>query len=223
MPPEENEKFFTEMCSSLTENGVMNRVYIVDDDAGVRNSLAFLLASTGLAVETHGSAPGFLDACCPEMRGCIVMDVHMPVIDGPALLAELLKRGIRLPVIFLSAYGDIPLTVRAIKAGAMDFLTKPVDASILLDRVHSAFELHARLLREAETKQSIFSRLDNLTEREHEVMRLAVSGHPNKEIAKRLGISYRTVEIHRSRVMQKTGASSLLELARIAADFIEQE
>lgn len=199
----------------------MSKVYIIDDDAAVRDSLTFLLATMGFSVETYAGAPDFLAVCSPELRGCIIMDVRMPGMDGPALQQELLHRGIRLPVIFLSAYGNIPLTVRTIKAGAMDFLTKPVDASVLLDRIREAFEQNSCLQEAVEKKQSISSKLEHLTEREREVMALAVAGYPNKEIAKHLGISHRTVEIHRSRVMQKTGASSLLELVRIADNFSE--
>ncbi len=202
--------------------GTETKVYILDGDPMVRDSLTFLLAITGLAVEAHASPAGFLATCSAEQRGCIIMEVHMPLMDGPALQQELLRRGIHLPVIFLSAHGDIPMTVKTIKAGAVDFLTKPVDASILLERVHEALEKDAFLREEAMKRRSICCRLDNLTEREREVMALALAGHPNKEIAKHLGISYRTVEIHRSRIMHKTGASSLLELARITSDFPAQ-
>lgn len=193
------------------------KVFVVDDDAAVRDALSILL-STALdsAVETFSCAVDLLAACTPDCRGCIILDVHMPDMDGPALQDELLRRGIRLPIIFLSAHGNIPITVRTIKAGAVDFLTKPVNATTLLDRVRAALEQNALLHELAETERAISIRLANLTDRERDVMRLAVAGHSNKEIAKHLGISYRTVEIHRSRVMQKTGAASLLELARIA-------
>jgi PAS domain S-box-containing protein len=191
-------------------------VYVVDDDAAVRDALTLLLESAGHSVETYSNPQAFLAACTPESRGCIILDVNMPVMDGPMLQEELLSRDIHLPVIFLSAHGNIPITVRAIKAGAVDFLTKPVEGDVLLDRVQTALEQNARMQEQTRAKRLLSARLANLTERERDVMTLAVAGHTNKEIAKRLDISYRTVEIHRARVMQKTGASNLLELARIA-------
>ncbi|MGA8865169.1 MAG: response regulator [Gallionella sp.] len=189
-----------------------NLVYIIDDDAAVRDGLTMLLEASGHAVAAFRSAGEFLDACTPDWRGCIILDVDMPGMDGTALQEELPRRMVRLPVIFLSGKGTIPLTVRAIKAGAVDFLTKPVDRKVLLDRVQKA-------LQRGEAFNSIALRLAELTEREREVMKLAVAGHTNKEIGQRLGISYRTVEIHRTHVMQKTGATNLLELARIADTF----
>jgi FixJ family two-component response regulator len=192
------------------------RVFVVDDDAAVRDSLAMLLEAAGHAAVTFASARDFLDGCMPGIQGCIILDVSMPGMDGPALQDELTRRGMRLPVIFLSGHGTIPTTVRAIKAGALDFLTKPVDGSVLLARVQDALAQCLFLREQAEAYQSITSRLATLSEREREVMALAVAGHTSKEIAQRLAISFRTVEVHRAHVMQKTGASNLLELARIA-------
>jgi FixJ family two-component response regulator len=186
-----------------------NMVFVIDDDEAVRDALTLLLETAGYSVATFQTALEFLDACTPDTRGCIILDVDMPGLDGPSLQEELLKRNVRLPVIFLSGKGTIPVTVRAIKTGALDFLTKPVDRKVLLDCVQKALE-------QGEAFQSIALRLAALTEREREVMKLAVAGHSNKEIGQLLGISYRTVEIHRTHVMQKTGASNLLELARIA-------
>lgn len=194
-------------------------VYVVDDDASVRDALSMLLRVSGYAVASFGTATEFLDVCMPGTPGCIILDVDMPGMDGPALQQELIRRGVQLPVIFLSGKGTIPITVRTIKAGAVDFLTKPVDGSVLLARVQKALEQGLLLQKQAEAFQSIALRLAALTEREREVMKLAVAGLTNKEIAQRLGISYRTVEIHRTHVMQKTGASNLLELARIADTF----
>lgn len=199
----------------------MNKVYLVDDDEKGRDSLAFLLDAAGLSVQTYDNANDFMTSCSTDARGCLVMEANMPVIDGTVMLKELQTKRVPLPVILFSAVVNIPLTVLAIKAGAMDFLIKPVDPAVLLHRIHSAFEHQANLLFEAGRRKITFSRLENLTEREKEVMMLAVSGIPNKEIARQLGISHRTVEIHRSRVMQKTGSSSLLELARFAAEFAE--
>jgi FixJ family two-component response regulator len=196
-----------------------NNVYVVDDDEAVRDSLAMLLETAGHAVATFASAGDFLDFCTPGILGCVILDVNMPGMEGPALQQELTRRGMRLPVIFLSGYGTIPTTVRTIKAGAMDFLTKPVIGSVLLSRVQEALERCSTLQQQTEIYQSIVSRLATLTEREREIMGLAITGQTSKDIAQRLGISFRTVEIHRAHVMQKTGASNLLELARIAATF----
>lgn len=192
------------------------KVFVVDDDMAVRDALAMQLEASGYAAATFGSAKEFLDSCTPGTKGCIILDVDMPDMDGPALQEELKRRGLPLPVIFLTGKGTIPLTVRVMRAGAIDFLTKPVEGSMLLARVKEALEKGSWQLKRALVTQSSASRLEKLTRREREVMALAVAGHTSKEIARRLGISYRTVEIHRAHVMQKTGASNLLELARIA-------
>ena len=211
-------------------------VFIVDDDAAVRDSLTMLLEAAGHSVAAFPSARDFLAVCsadCAVCRfrdastpaisgaknqcaGCLILDVSMPGMDGPALQLELLQRGILMPILFLSAHGSIPTTVRTIKSGAMDFLTKPVDMTILLARVQDALQRSVQIKKEAEDHQTIVSRLATLSQREREVMMLAIEGHTSKEIAQRLAISYRTVELHRTRVMQKTGAGNLLELAHIA-------
>ncbi len=192
-------------------------VFIVDDDAAVRDSLRMMMKAAGYAVATFPCANDFLDVCTPETQGCIILDVNMPNMDGPTLQAELTHRGFRLPIIFLTGQGTIPLSVRTLKAGALDFLTKPVAGSVLLARVQEALEQCSIQQKQANVSKYIAARLAMLTDREREVMMLAVAGHTSKEIAVRLNISYRTVEIHRAHVMQKTGASNLLELARIAA------
>jgi FixJ family two-component response regulator len=192
------------------------KVFVVDDDAAVRDSLTMLLETADYAVTTFPSADDFLDSCTSSTQGCIILDVNMPDMDGPTLQEELIRRDLRLTVIFLSGQGTIPVTVRTIKAGAMDFLTKPVDGLLLLAHVQKALEQSALLQKQAEASQSANARLTALTEREREVMMLAIAGHTSKEIGQRLAISYRTVEIHRAHVMQKTGASNLLELARLA-------
>jgi FixJ family two-component response regulator len=193
------------------------KVFVVDDDTSVRDSLRMLLEVSGYAVATFPGAEEFLDICTPDTEGCIILDVNMPDMDGPTLQAELIHRGLQLPIIFLSGQGTIPLTVRTLKAGATDFLTKPVQGSVLLARVEEAMKQSCILREQAVTSQVIAARLAMLTEREREVMMLAVAGHTSKEIALQLGISYRTVEIHRCHVMQKTGASNMLELARITS------
>jgi FixJ family two-component response regulator len=191
-------------------------VYIVDDDAAVRDALTMQMEAAGYAAAAFGTAAEFLDVITPDTCGCIILDVDMPGMDGPALQEALIQRGVQLPVIFLSGKGTIPVTVRTMKAGAMDFLTKPVDGSVLLASVQKALKQGLLLQKQAEAFQSTALRLAALTEREREVMKLAVEGLTSKEIAQHLGISYRTVEIHRAHVMHKTGASNLLELARIA-------
>ena len=192
------------------------KIFIVDDDAAVRDSLAMLLEAAGYAIESFQSAADFLASYTPSTRECIILDVDMPDMDGPALQGELARRGLRLPVIFLSGHGTIPVTVRAIKAGAVDFLTKPVDGSELLGHVQKALEKDSLRQKKIGSYQSIYSRLATLTKREREVLMLAISGLASKEIGHRLGISYRTAEIHRAHILQKTGASNLLELAHIA-------
>lgn len=190
-------------------------VYVVDDDPAVRESLTLLLEQEDFIVVAYDSAEAFL-AACPPAGSCAIVDIRMPGMDGMELQNELSRRGLHLSVIFLTGHGDIPLSVRAIKAGAVDFLTKPVTGAALLESVRAAVEEGRRLSSRAEASQTAAACVANLTEREREVMALAVGGLPNKEIARRLGISHRTVEIHKARIMHKTGAETLLDLARIA-------
>jgi FixJ family two-component response regulator len=199
----------------MSESG---HVFIVDDDAAVLDSLRMLLEAAGYAVAIFHGAEDFLEVCTPDTLGCIILDVNMPDMDGPTMQEELARRGLHLPIIFLSGHGTIPLTVRTLKAGAIDFLTKPVKGSVVLTRVQEAMEQCSTMQKQAKASHSIAARLALLTEREREVLKLAVAGHTSKEIAQHLGISYRTVEIHRAHVMQKTGASNMLELARISAN-----
>lgn len=214
---------------------ICGRVFIVDDDAEVRNALAVLLETAGYSVAAFACAEDFLDLCIPncaecpyvdqtrtivpaainQCAGCMIVDVSMPGITGPMLQHELHQRGVLLPVIFLSGHGTIQATVSAIKAGAIDFLTKPVKGSILLDRVKEALQQSAQIKKQSAEYRIVISRFASLTEREKEVMQLAVAGLTSKEIAQRLAISFRTVEIHRAHVMHKMEAANLLELARM--------
>lgn len=196
------------------------KVYIVDDDSAVRDALSMLLEAGGYNVEAFQCAADFLATSTPSARGCIILDVDMPDMNGLAVQENLAKRGLRLPVIFLSGHGTIPISVRAIKAGAIDFLTKPVEGSVLLAQVQKAMEHGSSLQKKSDSSQSASLLLATLTGREREVLMLAISGHANKEIALRLGISFRTVEIHRAHVLKKAGVSNLLELTSIAG-FIE--
>lgn len=193
-------------------------VFIVDDDPAVRDSLTLMLEQEDIAVEAFESAEAFLAACRADCRGCAIIDIRMPGMNGMQLQEALSERGIPLPVIFLTGHGDIPMSVRAIKAGAVDFLTKPVTREKLMECVRSAIQAGERMFAQLAKNQEAMSRLATLTEREREVMALAVTGNPNKEIARRLGISHRTVEIHKSKIMSKTGAANLLDLARLAQE-----
>jgi FixJ family two-component response regulator len=191
-------------------------VFIVDDDAAVRDSLMLMIEQEGIHVKTFSSGEEFLAGYRSDTYGCAIIDIRMPGMDGLQLQHELSSRDIQLPIIFLTGHGDIPLSVKAIKAGAIDFLTKPVTRDSLLSSVRSAILESRRLMTELVNGKDAKSRLADLTEREREVMALAVAGSPNKEIARRLGISHRTVEIHKSKIMHKTRATNLLDLARIA-------
>ncbi len=193
-------------------------VFIVDDDCAVRDSLMLMIEQENIKVQTYSNAQDFLDTYQNEVYGCAILDIRMPGLDGMQLQQEMNRRNIKLPIIFLTGHGDIPLSVKAVKAGAVDFLTKPVTRESLLSAVHSAIFESQRLITQLTNGEDARSRLAGLTEREHEVMTLAVAGAPNKEIARRLGISHRTVEIHKSKIMHKTGATNLLELARIASE-----
>jgi FixJ family two-component response regulator len=189
-------------------------VYIVDDDHAVRDALGLVLETAGLAYQTFESAEHFLENYCPGAPGCLLLDVNLPGLNGDELQTELIRRNINLPIIFLTAYGDIPMTVRAIKAGAADFLTKPVRNMLLIERIQEVLQNEIQMLEQAMTEQVLRTRLSGLSSRELEILPLVVAGHANKEIARHLGISHRTVEIHRARILTKTGTSNLLELVR---------
>lgn len=191
-------------------------VYIVEDDAAVRNSLLALVESGGLQAKAYASAEEFLRSCSPECTGCLLLDVALPGMQGPELQDEIGRRGITLPIIFLTAYGDIPTTVRAVRAGAFDFLEKPFEPKDLLARLRAALELGPGRRTASAGGSSPEARLGLLTERERQVMAFAAHGQTNKEIARYLGISHRTVEIHRARAMHKMGARTPVELVTLA-------
>jgi FixJ family two-component response regulator len=192
------------------------RVYLVDDEPAVRKALGRLLRSAGVEVATFGSAEEFLGALEEEAAGCALLDVAMPGLDGLALQETLARRGIDLPVLFLTGHGDVPMSVRAMKAGASDFLTKPVDGKVLVAAVRRALERGRSLARARREDAEIHRRLASLTPREREVLQGVVSGRLNKQIAADLGISEKTVKVHRGRVMEKMNAPSLAELVRLA-------
>lgn len=206
----------------MPERSVMEpepTVFVVDDDADVLEAVAFLLQGVGLEVETYVSAKEFLEGYDPLKPGCLVLDVRMPGMSGLELQERLEALGSALPIIFLSAHGDVPIAVHAIKAGAVDFLEKPFRDQELIDKVQHAIEENARLRRELVERNRIAARIDALTPREREVMELVVQGKTNKAIASELGLSQRTVEIHRARVMGKMQAESLPELVQMVMRF----
>lgn len=187
-------------------------VFVVDDDQAVRMSLSLLIRSMGLAVETFESAAAFLGACDPERSGCLVLDIRMPGMSGLEMQEELNRRAIGLPVIFITGHGDVAMAVRAMKSGAVDFIEKPFNDQQLLDRINKALELDRNARAALAEHATLAARIELLSPREREVMERIVAGQANKVIAIELGLSERTVEIHRAKVMTKTGARSLAEL-----------
>ena len=193
-------------------------VFVVDDDNAVRNSLRLLLKSVGLASQPLGSAAEFLETYRPSQPGCLVLDVRMPGMSGLELQRELNLRGATIPVIFITGHGDIPMAVEAMQQGAFDFLAKSFRDQELIDRVQRALAKDGTTRSALKERECIRERLESLTPREREVLSLMTQGKPNKLMAHELGVSQRTVEIHRARVMEKSGASSLAQLVRMVMD-----
>jgi FixJ family two-component response regulator len=190
-------------------------VYVVDDDAAVRNSLRFLIESAGFRVTTFANAREFLSGYDSDVPGCLVLDVRLPGSSGLDLQQQLVAEGIGVPVIIVTGHGDVPIAVRAMRTGALDFIEKPYDDQVLLDRIRHAVELDIRNRRDRAERQDILSRVALLTPREREVLEGVVSGSANKQIAGDLGISTKTVEAHRAHVMEKMRVESLAELVRL--------
>lgn len=191
-------------------------VLIVDDDEAIRESLELLIGSLGIATRSHESGTDFLAADPPAGPACVLLDVRMPDMSGLEVQERLLEIRPDLPVIFLSGHGDVPMTVRALKNGAVDFLQKPgFNRSELLECIQQALRLHAERRRRRDSQRATEERLARLTRREREVMELVVAGEPNKNVAARLGISERTVEIHRGHLMKKLAVRSVAELVRL--------
>ncbi len=191
-------------------------VFVVDDDPSVRGSLGRLFQSVGLAVEAFASGREFLERGPAEGPACLVLDVRMPELSGLDLQEELSRSGVAIPVVFITGHGSVSASVRAMKAGAADFLEKPVDEQQLLDAVHRALERDRLGKREEAELLELRGRLASLTPREREVLGHVVAGRPNKQIAAELGTSEKTVKVHRARVMEKMKVASLAELARLA-------
>lgn len=191
-------------------------VYIVDDDKAVRDSLRWLIESIKLNVETFSSAQEFLENYRNNTISCLLLDIRMPGLSGLELQQELKQRGIHLPVIFITGHGDVPMAVRAMKAGAYDFIEKPFNDQELLDRIQQALLDYQCSREKQDYYRELKQRVERLTVREDEVMNMVVDGKQNKDIATKLGISTKTVEVHRAHVMDKMGASSVAELVRMA-------
>jgi RNA polymerase sigma factor (sigma-70 family) len=190
-------------------------VFIVDDDRSVRSSLKFLISSVGLEVESFDSADTFLKRKPPDTPSCLVLDVRLPGLSGLDFQCELAARNIRIPIVFITGHGDIPMSVRAMKAGAVEFLTKPFRDQDLLDAIRIALERDSTRREQERAVTDLRQRFDSLTPREQEVISLVVSGMLNKQIADQLGTAENTVKVQRSRAMEKMNAQSLADLVRM--------
>jgi FixJ family two-component response regulator len=191
-------------------------VFVVDDDPLLRDSVADLLGSAGLAVQTFGSATQFIQSPRPDVSACLILDVELPDLSGLDLQTELAKSGIGMPIVFLTGRGDIPMSVRAMKAGAVSFLTKPFRKEELLDAIREALLRDGEFRKERSESEVLRKRLGTLTPRERQVLALVVTGLLNKQIAGELGTTELTIKVHRGRVMHKMGAGSLADLVRMA-------
>lgn len=191
-------------------------VFVVDDDPAMRDSLRWLIESTGLQVETFADAQAFLARIGPDLPGCLILDVRMPGMSGIDLQTELARRGIGLPTIVVTGHAEVPMAVQAVKAGAIDFIEKPFSDQLLLDRVRQGIDMDRRERDGRARRGEVLRRMGLLTQREREVLDLVVAGKPNREIAATLHLSPKTVEVHRSHVMEKMQASSVAELVRLA-------
>jgi FixJ family two-component response regulator len=199
-----------------TRNEEQAVVFVIDDDADLRDGLSNLLRSVGLQVRAFGSATDFLESKLPDAPSCLVLDVRLPGLSGLDFQSELIKKNIGMPIVFMSAHGDIPMTVRAMKAGAVEFLPKPFHDQSMLDAVHSALEKDRERRKGIGDTSQLRSSFDSLTSREQEIFAYVASGLMNKQIAAEIEVSEITVKVHRASVMRKMGAKSLADLVRMA-------
>jgi FixJ family two-component response regulator len=190
-------------------------IHIVDDDLVTRELLTEMLRITGYGVQTYASAEAFLLAQTEDRPGCLVLDIQLPGMNGDELQDEMARRGMSLPIVFLTGHGDIPTSVRAMRGGAVDFLVKPVTRDTLLKAIKEALVIDARERQLRGERDSCLARLQHLTERERQILDMAISGLQNKEIARDLGLSHRTVEAHRARIFLKLGVNSIIEAVRL--------
>ncbi|MCB1830068.1 MAG: response regulator transcription factor [Gammaproteobacteria bacterium] len=191
-------------------------VFVVDDDQAMRNSLKWLIESVGMKVETYSTADEFIRNYYPGRAGCLLLDVRMPGMSGLELQEHFLKHQINIPIIIITGHGDVPMAVRAMKSGAVDFIEKPFNDEMLLESIRNALNKDIEQRAAQAERAEIATRLANLTPREHEVMEMVTAGKSNKDIAQSLGVSAKTVEAHRSRVMEKMQADSLADLVKMA-------
>lgn len=189
-------------------------VYIVDDEEPVRKALSFLAKSDGLQAKSFSSAKEFLDSLDDLSPGCLLLDVCMPEMSGPEVQDTLRERKVELPVIVITGHADVATAVRAMKAGAVDFVEKPIEGDDLLQRIHTCLEQEVKLRGQAESRMKAVEKMERLTSREQEVVTGLVAGRRNKQIARDLSISYRTVELHRANIMSKLEANSLSDIVR---------
>ncbi|WP_417380856.1 response regulator transcription factor [Gimesia sp.] len=202
----------------MTENMTIQQeatVFVVDDDPAIRKSLRWLIESIGLKVQTHELASDFLESYSPDIPGCLVLDVRIPGMSGLELQEKLREQGYDIPVIIVSGYGDVPMAVRAMKAGAIDFLEKPVSDQVLLDYIQKGIETDIQNKQNRVQNQDLLERKELLTRREREVMEYVVAGFSSREIAEKLNVSFKTVEAHRAKIMKKMQAKSVPKLIQM--------
>ena len=199
----------------MSATGDNRTIYVVDDDEAMRDALSALLRSAGLPVVTYGSATEFLDAFDPDLAGCLLLDVRMPGMSGLDLQRHLGDRHGDLPILLISGHADVPMAVEAMKRGAVDFIEKPIQSDVLLDRVRTCLEKDAERRLQQAKSATIQARIDSLTAREREVAELIAEGLPNKTIAAQLGISVKTLDVHRSHILAKLRLRTNAELVRV--------
>ena len=199
----------------MSENAEQAMVFVVDDDESMRDSIRLLLESEHLNASTFSCALDFMQSCNPRQKGCLLLDVRMPGLSGMELLETLKASGILLPVIMISGHGDVPMAVRALKHGAFDFIQKPFNSRELLERIHAALELDQKNRRQNSENEQRLAIFMTLTDREMEVVDLVVAGNPSKIIAKSLGISPKTVDIHRANIMRKLDVHTVAEMVQL--------